>query len=95
MDKGLLAIGVLFLIIAFLVGVKKQTWLLAGFNEKNIGDKEALGKAVGGMFFLPLAVIIIAHSFLIYPHDKKVIVIIMVILLTNVYVYINRKVLKQ
>ncbi|WP_281281382.1 hypothetical protein [Pseudalkalibacillus caeni] len=39
MDYGLLTIGIALLLVSFLVSVKKQTWLLAGFNEKNIKNK--------------------------------------------------------
>ncbi|MFE0508082.1 hypothetical protein ACWF7H_27985 [Peribacillus butanolivorans] len=35
----------------YLVAVKKQTWLLAGFNEKMIKNKSLLGTITGGVFF--------------------------------------------
>ncbi|MDO6654735.1 hypothetical protein [Anaerobacillus sp. 1_MG-2023] len=38
MNLNLLVIGILLLIV-FFVGALKQTWLLAGFNEKAIRDK--------------------------------------------------------
>ncbi len=50
MDYGLLIIGVALLVVSYLVGVKKQTSLLAGFNEKAIKNKELLGKVAGGFF---------------------------------------------
>lgn len=48
MDMNLLAFGIIFLIIGFLVGVKRQTWILSGFNEKRVKDKKKLGNLVGG-----------------------------------------------
>ncbi|MFA1713695.1 hypothetical protein ACDX66_18425 [Peribacillus frigoritolerans] len=51
MDYGLLAIGIALLLVSYLVAVKKQTWLLAGFNEKMIKNKSLLGKVTGGTFF--------------------------------------------
>ncbi|WP_234400610.1 hypothetical protein [Virgibacillus senegalensis] len=50
MDYGLLLIGIALLLVSYLVAVKKQTGLLAGFNEKAIKNKELLGKVVGGFF---------------------------------------------
>ncbi|WP_174613713.1 hypothetical protein [Virgibacillus ihumii] len=35
-------IGVLLIIFSYLIGVKKQTWLLSGFNQNRIRDKEKL-----------------------------------------------------
>lgn len=51
MDYGLLLLGIVLLGISFLVGVKKQTWLLAGFNEKMIRNKSLLGTVTGLGFF--------------------------------------------
>ncbi|MBP1933638.1 hypothetical protein [Ammoniphilus resinae] len=36
MDYGLLIIGIALLLVSYLVAVKKQTWLLARFNEKKL-----------------------------------------------------------
>ncbi|WP_347551566.1 DUF3784 domain-containing protein [Pseudalkalibacillus hwajinpoensis] len=83
------------MVIAYLTGVKEQTWLLAGFNEKAIKDKQKLGRAAGRMFFLPLGVVLIAHAFTSYPYEKIVLVSVMLILLTVVYVYINHKLLQK
>ena len=51
MDYGLLIIGIVLLFITYLIAVKKQTWLLAGFNERTIKNKSLLGKVTGGAFF--------------------------------------------
>ncbi|WP_286141687.1 DUF3784 domain-containing protein [Bacillus sp. AFS001701] len=92
-DYGLLIIGIALLLVSFLVAVKKQTWLLAGFNEKMIKNKSLLGKVVGGGFFLPVSLLIIFNSFIDYPYEVTVLMIIMLILLTMVYLFINRKLL--
>ncbi len=34
MDYGLLVIGIALLLVSYVAAVKKQSWLLAGFNEK-------------------------------------------------------------
>jgi len=92
-DFGLLIIGIALLLVSYLVGVKKQTWLLAGFNEKNIKNKSLLGKVVGGVFFLPLGLLIMIHSFIDYPYEATVLIVAMFVLLTIVYVFINRRLL--
>ncbi|MGK7379141.1 DUF3784 domain-containing protein [Planococcus sp. 1R117A] len=91
MDYGLLIIGTAFLLVSYLVAVKKQTWLLAGFNEKNIKNKSLLGKIAGGVFFLPLGLLVVIHSFIDYTYEKTVLVIAMLALLTITYVIINKR----
>ncbi|WP_307261916.1 DUF3784 domain-containing protein [Peribacillus sp. V2I11] len=93
MDYGLLVIGIAFLLVAYLVAVKKQTWLLAGFNEKMIKNKSLLGTVTGGNFFLPVGLLVVVNSFIEYPYELTVLIIAMLILLTIVYVIINRRLL--
>jgi hypothetical protein len=93
MEYGLLIIGIALLLVSYLVAVKKQTWLLAGFNEKNIKNKSLLGRVTGGVFFMPLGLLVVIHSFIDYPHENTVLVIAMLVLLTITYVLINRKLL--
>jgi hypothetical protein len=56
-------------LVSYLVGVKKQTWLLAGFNEKMIRNKSLLGTVTGLVFFLPLGLIVITNSLFDYAHE--------------------------
>ncbi|MEH7402207.1 MULTISPECIES: DUF3784 domain-containing protein [Bacillaceae] len=93
MDYSLLVIGIVLLMVSYLVAVKKQTWLLAGFNEKMIKNKSMLGTVTGAGFFLPLSLLVIINSFINYPYEKTVLITIMLILLTIVYLFINRKLL--
>ncbi|WLR58897.1 DUF3784 domain-containing protein [Guptibacillus hwajinpoensis] len=95
MNLNLLVIGILLLIVSYLVGVLKQTWLLAGFNEKAIRDKARLGRVVGGVFLLPLGMVFIVHSFIAYPYDQWVLVFTMIILLLSVSLYINQKLFEE
>lgn len=48
MTVDLIVIGLIFLVLGYLIGVKKMTFLLAGFNEQRVQDKEKLGLLVGG-----------------------------------------------
>ncbi|MGG4169449.1 DUF3784 domain-containing protein [Rossellomorea vietnamensis] len=91
MDYGLLMIGLALVLVSYLVGVKKQTWLLAGFNEKMIKNKSLLGTVSGLLFFLPLGLIAIINSYIDYAHEGTILVVIMLVLLTVVYVFINRR----
>ncbi|RLL48412.1 DUF3784 domain-containing protein [Oceanobacillus piezotolerans] len=91
MDFGLLFIGLALLLVSYLVAVRKQTWLLAGFNEKNIKNKSLLGKITGRTFFLPLGLLVIIHSFIDYPYEAIVLVIAMLVLLIITYLIINRR----
>ncbi|MFZ3580303.1 DUF3784 domain-containing protein [Virgibacillus sp. DJP39] len=93
MDYGLLIIGIALLVVAYLVAVKKQTWLLAGFNEKAIKNKDLLGKVTGGVFFLPLGLLVVMSSLIEYPYEKTVLIVAMLFLLTTVYLFINRRLL--
>ncbi|MFD4819774.1 DUF3784 domain-containing protein [Peribacillus butanolivorans] len=93
MDYGLLVIGIALLLVSYLVAVKKQTWLLAGFNEKMILKKSLLGTITGGVFFLPLGLLVVINSFIDYPFEVMVLIIAMLVLLTIVYVFINRRLL--
>lgn len=92
-DYGLLVIGIAFLVVSYLVAVKKQTWLLAGFNEKMIKNKSLLSKVTGGVFFLPFGLLVIINSLIDYPYEGTVLIIAMLVLLTIVYLFINRKLL--
>lgn len=91
METGFLIIGIALLLISYLLAVKKQTWILAGFNEKNIKNKSLLGKITGGIFFLPLGLLAVIHSFVDYPYEETVLGIAMLLLLTITYLLINRK----
>ncbi|MGV2622427.1 UNVERIFIED_CONTAM: DUF3784 domain-containing protein [Halobacillus marinus] len=93
MDYGLLLLGIVLLGVSFLVGVKKQTWLLAGFNEKMIRNKSLLGTVTGLGFFLPLGLLAVFNSVVHYAGEGTVLIVAMLVLLTIVYVIINRKLL--
>lgn len=59
MDLNLIIFGILFLVLGYLIGVKKQIWLLSGFNEKRVKNKKKLAHLVGGtLTFLSIVLII-------------------------------------
>ncbi|WP_100330723.1 DUF3784 domain-containing protein [Bacillus xiapuensis] len=63
MDYQVLVLGLIFLILAYLVGIKKQTHLLAGFNQHRVKDKKKLAELVGSVNFA-FGVILIVCSFI-------------------------------
>ncbi|TGB03561.1 DUF3784 domain-containing protein [Halobacillus salinus] len=93
MEYGLLIIGISLLVISYLVGVKKQTWLLAGFNEKNIKNKSLLGVITGAGFFLPLGLLVIFNGVFDYANEGTVLAVVMLVLLLIVYIFINKRLL--
>ena len=48
MNIDLIIMGLIFLALGYLVGVKRMAWLLSGFNEKQVKDKLKLSNLVGG-----------------------------------------------
>ncbi|TYS16649.1 hypothetical protein FZC78_11710 [Rossellomorea vietnamensis] len=93
MDYGLLVIGIAFLVVSYLIGVKKQTKLLVGFNKKMIKNKSLLGTVTGLGYFLPLGVIVVFNSMVDYSHEGTVFMGAMLLLLTALYFFINKKLL--
>lgn len=47
MNLELLIMGTVLSFLAYFVGLKKATWLLAGYNERRVLNKERLAKSVG------------------------------------------------
>ena len=87
MNTDLLIVGGILLIMGFLVGIKKQTWLLAGFNEKRVADKNKLAALVGGytgvMGILFLIAGVISFQYL------QALVIVLLVGFISLIVYVN------
>ncbi|MHC5267878.1 DUF3784 domain-containing protein [Enterococcus sp. LJL98] len=60
MNMDLLMMGIILVILGYLVGVKKCTWLLAGYNQGRVLDKEKLAKSVGLTYACAAALFIIS-----------------------------------
>lgn len=89
MELNLLIIGLVFLLIGFLVGVKKYTWLLAGYNEKRVEDKEKLARLVGGTFALVGVGLLICGFIGLKEVETIMMVAVGIILLEVVYVNVK------
>lgn len=89
MNINLIIIGLLLLTIGYFVGVKKMTWLLSGFNERRVKDKEKLANLVGGAQILIGAMLIIGGF--VDVHPEEYLVIAGVVILLGLLVYVNIK----
>ena len=89
MDVNLIVFGIVFLILGFLIGVKKQTWILSGFNEKRVKDKRKLGNLVGGTTAI-LGVVLFIGGITGFERAEYLLYGVMAIML-GLLVYVNVK----
>ncbi|MEK5080082.1 DUF3784 domain-containing protein [Solibacillus sp. FSL W7-1436] len=89
MEMNLVIVGLVFVVLGYLVGVKKFTWLLAGYNEKRVKDKNKLALLVGGTFALLGIGIAISGFAGIQQAETIMFVAIGIILLELVYVNVK------
>lgn len=76
MNIDLLMIGGILLILAFLIGVKKNTWLLSGFNEKRVSDKNKLSILVGGFNGI-MSVLFLVAGILSFQSPQSLLIILL------------------
>lgn len=76
MNLDLLMIGGILLILAFLIGVKKNTWLLSGFNEKRVSNKNKLSALVGG-FNGFMSVLFLVAGILSFQYHQVLLIILL------------------
>ncbi|MEO4055645.1 DUF3784 domain-containing protein [Solibacillus sp. CAU 1738] len=86
METNLIIISAIFLVFGFLVGVKKMTWLLAGFNEKRVTDKTKLSRLVGSTMAILGAVLLVCGLVGVANPDYFIMASIGIILLQIIYV---------
>lgn len=89
METNLIIISVILLVFGYLVGVKRMTWLLAGYNEKRVVDKMKLSRLVGGTMAI-LGIILLVCGFFGVPKPDYFIMAAIAIILIQV-VYVNMK----
>lgn len=87
MNTDLVIVGGVLLLMGFLVGVMKQTWLLTGFNEKRVSNKDRLAKLVGGFEGIMGVIFIIAGFFSF--QSVTILVAILLIGLFGLIIYSN------
>ncbi|KYD04577.1 DUF3784 domain-containing protein [Bacillus atrophaeus] len=86
----LMIISLFFFLVAYYVGIKKQTWILAGFNEARIRDKDRLAR-IAGCFFLNSGLFILLNSFIAFPGQEQLIPPLILAYGAGVIIYVNKK----
>ncbi|MEC1645876.1 DUF3784 domain-containing protein [Bacillus halotolerans] len=89
MSQHLIIIAIILFILAYLVGVKKQTWLLTGYNQKRVKDQDKLAKLVGS-YNLVMGMIMLGGAFIDHP-DTQVLIPILVIGYVILLGYVNTR----
>ncbi|OXM16358.1 DUF3784 domain-containing protein [Paenibacillus herberti] len=89
MTPHLIFLGVVFLVLAHLVGVQKKTWLLSGFNQHRVRDKEKLAKLAGSYNFIVGIAMIVAG--LIDNPDAEVVLPISIVGFVILLGYVNTR----
>lgn len=92
MNTESLLVGIIVVVLSYLVGIKKFTWLLAGYNEGRVLDKDKLAKLVGITYFI-LGVILILNGFFSLKLLEYLAIIGVVIVLLEVF-YVNFKLVR-
>jgi Domain of unknown function (DUF3784) len=59
------------------IGVKKQTWLLSGYNQQRVQDKDKLASLVGSYNFI-MGTVMLGGAFISHP-DVQILIPILLI----------------
>ena len=89
MNQLLMITSIILFLLVYLIGVKKKTWLLSGYNQKRVRDKNKLAKLVGS-YSLIMGMIMFGGSFIDHP-DTQVLFPIMVIGYVILLGYVNTR----
>lgn len=89
MNPHFIVISIILLVLAYLVGVKKQTWLLSGYNQRRVRDQDKLAKLVGSYNFV-MGMVMMGGAFIDHP-DTQVLIPILVIGYVILLGYVNTK----
>lgn len=89
MIKETIILGSFLLISGYLIGIKKATWLLAGYNEKRVLDKDKLA-AIVGITYAILGAILLLTGLLGLPFAELfALIAVGIIVLQIIYVQIK------
>ncbi|WP_410511229.1 DUF3784 domain-containing protein [Paenibacillus sp. BR2-3] len=89
MNYDLIIVGGILLILGFIIGIKKQTWLLSGFNEKRVADKNKLSILLGGYYGI-MSILFLAAGVTSFQHTQ-ILFTILIIGFVVLIVYVNVK----
>lgn len=88
MSEPLVIVGVLLLVFGFFIGIKKQTWLLSGFNYRRVKDQDKLAKLVG-TYNLAIGAVMLVAGLINYTPSEKILFAILVIGYVILLGYVN------
>ncbi|SIQ73619.1 DUF3784 domain-containing protein [Priestia flexa] len=71
------------------IGVKKQTWLLSGYNQQRVRDKDKLARLVGAYNFI-MGMMMLGGAFISHP-DVQILFPILIIGYLVLLGYVNTK----
>jgi hypothetical protein len=92
MNNTLLITAAVLFVLAFLIGVKKQTWILSGFNQRRVHDQDRLAKLVGSYTFI-IGLAMLGGAFIDHP-NTQILFPVMVIGYVILLGYVNTKMVK-
>lgn len=89
MDYKVMFLALVFLLLSYVIGVKKQTHFLTGFNQQRVRDKKKLGEIVGTYSFAVSVVLIVSGFIRIL--SQQIIMPFVVVGYLILIVYVNTK----
>lgn len=93
MNSSFLVIACILFILAYFVGVKKKTWLLSGYNQQRVKNKDKLSKLVGTYNFI-MGILFLGGSLINHP-DIEILVPILIIGYLVLIGYVNTKMVEK
>lgn len=92
MTKELIILGSFLLLSGYLIGIKKAVWILAGYNEKRIADKDKLAKIVG-LTYAILGGILLLAGIIGFPFAEPLAIAALAVIIIQI-IYIQIKMVK-
>lgn len=86
MDMILIIMGLIFIVMGYLVGMKKMVWLLAGYNQERVENKNKLANLVGGTFAVLGLGILLSGFFQILETETIITIAVVIIVIEIAYV---------
>lgn len=92
MTKELIILGSFLLLSGYLIAIKKAVWILAGYNEKRIADKDKLAKLVG-LTYAILGGILLLSGIIGFPFAEPLAIAALAVIIIQI-IYIQIKMVK-
>lgn len=89
MNQHFIIIAAILFVLAYFIGFKKQTWLLSGYNQQRVRDKDKLARLVGAYNFI-MGMMMLGGAFISHP-DVQMLFPILIIGYLVLLGYVNTK----